>query len=71
MVAADRAKIDPAILPPSPRAAHFHGLRVYHQLQVWKTLSDKDLEPTKWGWKIAGNKFSPAMTDLPAGPTDL
>nr|XP_047133400.1 uncharacterized protein LOC124811573 isoform X1 [Hydra vulgaris] len=35
MVASDRASIDPALLPPSPRAAYYHGLRVYHQMKVW------------------------------------
>ena len=34
MVMSNRSKIDPLLLPPSPRAAHFHGLRVYHQLNV-------------------------------------
>ena len=28
--ASDRSKIDPALLPLSPRAAFFHGLRVHH-----------------------------------------
>ena len=49
MVAADRSKIDPALLPPSPRAAFYHGLRVYHQIQVWKALCDTDIEPLSWG----------------------
>ena len=31
MAASDRSKIDPALLPPSPRAAFFHGLRDPHQ----------------------------------------
>ena len=30
MVSVNRAKIDPANLPPSPRAAYYHGLTVYH-----------------------------------------
>ena len=34
MVMSSRSNIDPALLPPSPRAALFHGLRVYHHLKV-------------------------------------
>ena len=31
MVVSHRSKIDFALLPPSPRAAFYHSLRVYHQ----------------------------------------
>ena len=48
MVFTDRAKIDQSLLPPSPRAAYYHGIRVYHQMKVWKALSDTDLEPIQW-----------------------
>ena len=34
----------PSSCYPSPRAAFFHGLRVYHQIQVWLKLSDADCE---------------------------
>ena len=30
MVAADHSKVDPALFPPSRRAAFYHGLQVYH-----------------------------------------
>ena len=71
MVAADRSKIDPALLPPSPRAAFYHGLRVYHQIQVWKALCDTDIEPLSWGWQMCNGKFRPIMTDIAAGPAEL
>ena len=45
MVVSDRSKVDPALLPPSPRAAFYHSLRVYHQIAVWKGLSDVDKDP--------------------------
>ena len=51
MVRADRATMDPSLLPPYPRAAYYHGLRVYHQIKVWKALSDTELEPIQLGWK--------------------
>ena len=66
MVASDRSKIDPAILPPSPRAAFYHGLRVYHQVMVRKELSDVDNDPLRWGWTMRKNIFAPIMTDLEA-----
>ena len=42
MIISDRSKIDPSILPPSPRAAFFHGLRTYHQVKVWRDLRQDD-----------------------------
>ena len=63
MVGADRARINPSQLPPSPRAAYYHGLCVYHQIKVWKALSDTDLEPIQWGWKLRNDSFVPIMTD--------
>ena len=47
MVAADCSKVDPALLPPSPSAAFHHGLQVYHQIQIWKQLSDVEKDPVR------------------------
>ena len=63
MAASDRSKIDLALLPPSQRAAFFHGLRVHHQIFVWKDLSKVDKEPLRWGWKIKNLNYTPTMTD--------
>ena len=71
MVLSDKSRIDPSNLPPSPRAAFHHGLRVYHQITVWRTLSDSDIEPLKWGWKVTDDHFVPIATDKEAGPQDL
>ena len=71
MVFSDRASIDPALLPPSPRAAYYHGLRVYNQMNVWSKLSDGDIDPLRWGWKIVNGKYYPIMTDIEAGPPDI
>ena len=49
MIAADRSKVDPALLPPSPRAAFYHGLRVYHQIQIWKQFRDVEKNPRGGG----------------------
>ena len=50
MVASNRLSIDPALLPPSPRAAYFHGLRVYHQINIWRKYTD--IDPLEWGWEM-------------------
>ena len=71
MAASNRSKIDPVLLPPSPRAAFFHGLRVHHQIVVWKDLSEVDKEPLRWGWKIENSNYTPIMTDIEAGPPEL
>ena len=49
MVSSNRTNIDPSLLPPSPRAAFFHGLIVYHQVKVWRELNDTDDMPLLWG----------------------
>ena len=49
MVMSDRSNIDPSLLPPSPRAAFYHGLRVYHQVKIWRDLKDSDFMPLHWG----------------------
>lgn len=71
MVLSDRANIDPSLLPPTPRAAYYHGLRVYHQMKVWRDLKDSDDMPLDWGWQLKGQSFIPIMTDKEAGPPDL
>ena len=35
-------------------AAFFHSLRVDHQVILWKELSNKELDPLQWGWKLDG-----------------
>ena len=71
MVASNRLSIDPAHLPPSTRAAYFRGLRAYHQINVWRKLSDNDIDPLKWGWEMKNGNVSPIMTDIEAGPPDI
>ena len=71
MVALDCWKTDPALLPPSPRAAFFHGVRVHHQIVVWKDLSDVNKEPLRWGWKIQNSSYTLIMTDIKTEPPQL
>ena len=67
MVISDCSKIDPALLPPFPRTAFYHGRRVYHQIAVWKDLNDVDKDPLRWVWKLLSNKYVLIMTDAEAG----
>eukprot|EP00794_Sanderia_malayensis_P008339 gene8339-9236_t len=66
-----RSNIDPSLLPPSPRAAFYHGLIVYHQVKVWRELKNSDYMPLDWGWQLEEQSFVPIMTDEEAGPQDL
>ena len=68
MVAFNRSKIVPALLPPSPRAAFFHGLQVHQRIIVWK---DFDKKPLRWEWNIENSNYTPMMTDIEKGPPDL
>ena len=71
MAASYCLKIDPVLLPTSPRTAFFHGLRVHHRIVVWKDLSEVYKEPLRWGWKIENSNYTPIMTDTEAGPPEL
>jgi len=64
--------VDPATLPPSKRATHFHSLRVYFELQRAIMLTiDTALVPINWGWKRVHGVPQPKMTDVPVAPKDL
>ena len=71
MVISNRSAIDPSILPPSPRAAFFHGIRVYHQVKVWCCLSNIGIEPMNWGWEMNGESLIPILTDKKPFPQKL
>ena len=64
--------IEPEKLPPTERAAWFHGLRVHLQTIQWKILDDTiNLEPEKWGWKKDNGVLVPIPTDKEIAPPDL
>ncbi|KAG1672652.1 hypothetical protein GQR58_015915 [Nymphon striatum] len=46
-VATKSSHVQPQSLPPTTRAAKFHSLRVYHQVQEWK--ANQHLLSTEWG----------------------
>ena len=50
---------EPERLPPTERAVFFHSFRVHHQVIVWIKLSNNDLDPKQWGWKLEGKVLIP------------
>ena len=53
-VATSASFVRPENLPPTSSAAIFHSLHVYHQVQVWKGVTD--LDPHSLGWKAVEGK---------------
>ena len=68
-----KGQVDPERLPPSPRAAHFHGLRAHLQIITWKLLDDDHLKlkPEEWGWKLTENGYAPIASDIVAAPENI
>ena len=71
MVSTSKTSIDPQKLPPTERAAYFHSLRVHLQVILWLKLTNNDLDPMEWGWKLADTILTPVQTDLDAAPESL
>ena len=64
--------LEPERLPPTERAAYFHGLRVHLQTLTWKTLDTKNpLLAEDWGWKMVENKLRPIKVDIEVAPERL
>jgi hypothetical protein len=67
-----KGTLEPAKLPPTDRAAHYHGLRVHHQIVTWKVLDNEfELKPEDWGWHWKDDTLYPTMTDLQVAPECL
>ena len=71
MIMESQSNINLSVLPPSPRAAVYHGLRVYHQIKVWLPLMNTNCDPMNWGWEMNNGSLSPIMIDVEPGPQDL
>ena len=64
--------ISPEKLPPTARAAHFHGLRVHHQIMTWLFLHESaDYDPSEWGWIHKENMLLPVLTDIDIAPLEV
>ena len=57
-------------LPPTSNAAHFHNLRVFHQVKEWIGEAD-NMEAKDWGWSIEDNICVPIRSSLPPAPDEL
>ena len=64
-------QISPEMLPPTARAAHFHGLRVHNQIIAWSLDESAECDPIDWGWKVDDNTFKPVLTDLDVAPPEV
>lgn len=72
MELAGQAIIAPEKLPPTENTAHFHGLRVHHQVMTWRLL-DKDFsfEPIDWGWELIDGTLVPITNQVDISPPSL
>ena len=64
--------LEPEKMPPTERAAYFHGLRAHLQIITWKLLDDEfQLKPEDWGWQLKNNTLVPTETDNEVAPECL
>lgn len=59
-----------SFLLPTSNAAHFHILRVFHQVKQWIGEAD-NMEAKDWGWSIEHNMYVPIRSSLPPAPDEL
>lgn len=61
--------VRPENLPPTERAACFHGLRAHYQIMEWSLQEEsRMLQAVDWGWKEHRNMLLPIPTDLDLAP---
>ena len=60
--------INPEDLPPTQGAANYHALWVHWQVNQWKQLDLKCLNPLNMGWKLTGGCLKPIKTEVNAAP---
>ena len=63
--------VHPEKLPPTERAAHFHGLRSFHQICEWSLMERHNCSAEEWGWSMKDNTLVPIATDLTIAPPSL
>ena len=71
MITEKMSKLDPRLLPPTPRAAYYHRFRVHLQVVRWNQLDDCLLDEKEWGWRVGPSGLEPIMTDQPAAPEEV
>ena len=65
-----KGSVCPEKLPPTERAAFFHGLRVYYQIRQWLIVQE-DINMFEWGWVKDENKAVPIQTDRDVAPPEI
>ena len=65
-----RGSVLPEKLPPTHRAAYYHGLCVHYQIMCWSG-KQMSLDPMEWGWRQSENMLVPIKTDLDVAPALL
>lgn len=71
---AEKGLVQPEKLPPTDRAAFFHGLRAHLQIVTWKLLSETNeinLEPTEWGWQMVDDQLKAITSDTEIAPENI
>ena len=65
--------LEPEKMPPTQRAAYFHGLRAHLQIVTWKLLDTADFQskPEDRGWQVKNGGLVPVMTDKDVAPECL
>ena len=63
--------LEPAVFPPTERAAYYHSLRVHLQVCQWKHFDLYCLKPDEWGWYFQTDILLPTKTDLGHTPESL
>ena len=50
-------------LPPSPRAAFYHGLRSYHQVITWRKLLNRHIDSLSQAWRPMSATYPSSYQD--------
>ena len=60
-MASTTSSVKPEKLSTTERAAYFHSLRVYYQIQ----------DAANWGWKLQDGTLMPVLTDEAPAPDEI
>ena len=63
--------LEPQRMPPTIRAAYFHSLRVFLQINQWMNLDTEVLDPCSWGWQHGRFGLEPLKTDMDVAPESV
>ena len=68
---ASKGVIAPERLPPTERAAFYHGLRTHYQIMIWSLIKDFEIDASNWGWLMNDGMLLPIRTDKEVAPECL